>query len=222
MFWLGSFSKPTKESGGTERLLESRTSVVKGRHMTWAASDVLPNCPVTEVLEAARDANLAASASIGAARPHDKRPRVLVVEDEGLPAIELATELIDAGFDVIGPAGSFAQALSLLGQDHHGCDAAVLDVNLGRETSEPIARILLSSGVPFVTVSGYAREQVPSSFGRLTFLAKPLRHGLLVETLNRLLQEARADSREYPSRVVQQSSAPDLFSLEVQARSHHG
>ena len=42
-----------------------------------------------------------------------------------------------------------------------GCDVAVLDVNLGNETAEPVARELRARGTPFVVLSGYSSEQHP-------------------------------------------------------------
>lgn len=59
----------------------------------------------------------------------------------------IAAALSDAGCDVIGPASTVAQALALIAEG--GCDAAVLDANLGVETAEPIARQLIKSGTPF-------------------------------------------------------------------------
>jgi DNA-binding response OmpR family regulator len=70
-------------------------------------------------------------------------------------AIEIAQVLNEAGFAVIGSARAVAPALSLL--DEIRCDAAVLDINLGAEASEPVAYRLLSKGTPFVTLSGYSR-----------------------------------------------------------------
>ena len=89
--------------------------------------------------------------------------RVLVVEDEPLIAAEIAITLELAGFKIIGPTSSVSHALALMEGD--GCDAAVLDVNLGHETSEPIARGLISDGKPFVVVSGYSRAQLPQVWG---------------------------------------------------------
>ena len=40
-----------------------------------------------------------------------------------------------------------------------GCDAAVLGINLGNETSEPVALELMKRKTPFVTLSGYSRPQ---------------------------------------------------------------
>ncbi len=99
------------------------------------------------------------------------RPRVLVVEDEILIALDITQILAGAGFDVVGPANSVAQALDLM--KHIGCEAAVLDVNLGRETSECVALELKERGRPFLTLSGYSREQHPTAFSGAPALTKP-------------------------------------------------
>jgi PAS domain S-box-containing protein len=112
-------------------------------------------------------------------------PKVLVVEDEALVAMEIAHVLKEAGFEVLGPARSVALALSLI--DENGCDAAVLDINLGGETSEAIAQKLLAKGARFVTLSGYSRAQHPSIFDGVPALAKPLRPELLIAEVKRCL-----------------------------------
>ena len=109
--------------------------------------------------------------------------RVLVVEDEALVAAEISQILRNAGFQVVGPAGRVEKALHLLNEV--GCDAAVLDIQLGGETSELIACVLAARGTPFITVSGYSQDQQPRGFAGVTFLAKPLRAKLLVEHLRR-------------------------------------
>jgi PAS domain S-box-containing protein len=112
-------------------------------------------------------------------------PKVLVVEDEPLVAMEIAHVLRAADFEVVGPARAVAQALSLV--EEIGCDVAVLDINLRGETSEPVARELLAKGTRFVTLSGYSRAQHPPIFNDAPALAKPLRPALLVAEINRCL-----------------------------------
>jgi len=111
--------------------------------------------------------------------------RVLIVEDEPLIASEIESILSSAGFDVIGPAGTVRQALALMEQ--RGCDAAVLDVRLGDETSAPIAHKLIRSGTPFVVVSGYTRAQLPKDFQTAPLIRKPLRAGVLEAEVKRCL-----------------------------------
>ena len=128
------------------------------------------------------------AAAIAAADPAPAtrdRPRVLVVEDEALIAMEVVATLEDAGYQVVGPAGTVARALDLV--ERIGCDHAVLDVNLGRETAEPVALRLRALGVPFLSLSGYARAQQPPAFHGAPALSKPLRPKELLEELARAL-----------------------------------
>jgi PAS domain S-box-containing protein len=114
-------------------------------------------------------------------------PRVLVVDDEAVVALEIAQALGKAGFEVVGPARAVAQALQLINEA--GCDAAVLDINLGAETSEPIALRLSDRGTPFVMVSGYSRDQQSPVFSDAPMLAKPLRPERLIAELRRCMAQ---------------------------------
>ncbi len=78
--------------------------------------------------------------------------RVLVVEDEFLISLVACDLLEDMGAIPVGPAASVAQGLVLV--DEGGLDAAVLDVNLGGQQSEPLARLLSERGVPILIASG--------------------------------------------------------------------
>ena len=111
--------------------------------------------------------------------------RVLVVEDEPLIAFDVADHLRDAGFEVIGPAASVSAALRLI--ESQGCDLAVLDVNLGRETAAPIAEVLNTKSLPFIALSGYSSDQLPEIFQRAPLLTKPVNSKKLVSVLRRCL-----------------------------------
>jgi DNA-binding response OmpR family regulator len=112
-------------------------------------------------------------------------PRILIVEDDPLIGFDLAVELEAHGFAIVGVAPTVAKALSLFRQ--HGCDVAVLDVNLGRETSAEIATTLAAARVPFVAVTGYSVDQCPPEFARVPLLSKPFQTALLVAELQRQL-----------------------------------
>lgn len=116
--------------------------------------------------------------------------RVLVVEDEPVIALEISTALSEAGFGVIGPAGTVARALDLI--DRNGCDVAVLDINLGGETAEPVASRLTAIGRPFITISGYSPEQRPAAFAGAPHVGKPLRPDALIAEITRCLDRAAA------------------------------
>jgi len=80
-----------------------------------------------------------------------------------------------------GVAATVGQALDLF--NRHGCDIAVLDINLGDETASPIAQLLTEKEVPFVAVTGYSRDQVPPEFSDATVLTKPVRVEQLVSEI---------------------------------------
>ncbi len=116
-----------------------------------------------------------------------ERPRVLIVEDDLLLSLDLAQILSEAGFVAVGPARSVAEALKLT--ERPGCQAAVLDVGLRLGTSEPVARELKHRGTPFVTLSGYPQNRLPSIFTEAPFFAKPLQPGLLIAELRRCVNQ---------------------------------
>jgi DNA-binding NtrC family response regulator len=112
--------------------------------------------------------------------------RILIVEDNALLAIELAQALASAGFEVVGPALTVAQSMAAI--EKNGCDAAVLDINLRGETSEPVAKELNRRGIPFITMTGYARAQQPAVFERAPTFTKPVSMDLVIDQLHRSLQ----------------------------------
>lgn len=129
-------------------------------------------------------------------RPH--RPgilagrRVLVVEDEALISLELERAVSDLGGRVVGPAATVAEALRLVAGE--AVDAAVLDLNLGGERSEPVAQALREAGVPFVVSTGYGDEmELPPSFDGARRLAKPIGPAMLFGALSELVRQARRD-----------------------------
>ncbi len=119
--------------------------------------------------------------------------RVLIVEDEFFIALDIGEQLADAGFEVVGPAPSVAKALRLVAEP--GCDVAVLDVNLGSETSELVAQKLRESEKPFIVLSGYAGDARRPWFGDAPVLSKPLRMADLVAVLRSCIDASSAGAR---------------------------
>ncbi len=112
--------------------------------------------------------------------------RVLVVEDEALISLELAATVTELGGRVVGPAATVAEALRLVAKGR--IDAAVLDLNLAGERSDPVARALREAGVPFVVSTGYGEDvELASPLGEARRLGKPIGSGLLAEALSALV-----------------------------------
>jgi PAS domain S-box-containing protein len=105
----------------------------------------------------------------------ERRPavsRVLVVEDEALVALQLQSDLEEAGHQIVGPARSLKHGLMLASQEQ--IDAALLDVRLGRDTSAAIADQLLARNIPFAFATGYSDcALLPEHLREIPKLSKP-------------------------------------------------
>jgi DNA-binding response OmpR family regulator len=99
---------------------------------------------------------------------------ILVVEDEYAVAADLTWWLEDNGAEVVGPAPTIEDALTLI--DTHGAtlDRAVLDVNLRGEKVFPVADALMRLAVPFVFSTGYEDAVLPGAYAGVQRLTKPL------------------------------------------------
>ena len=109
--------------------------------------------------------------------------RVLVVEDNYLMATGLAAVLEQAGALVVGPAANIREALALLDPLP---DCASLDVQLGKETSFPIADELAARGVPFLFCTGTTAD-IPAQHRMRPVCSKPYRPRTLLVGLASLL-----------------------------------
>jgi CheY-like chemotaxis protein len=111
--------------------------------------------------------------------------RVLVVDDERLIALYDQDLLEGWGCTVLGPASSVAEALELLEADPP--DAAVLDFDLGGESSEPIAEALRKVNRPFVVTTGYERHHLGPCTAGARMLGKPVDAEALRSALTEML-----------------------------------
>jgi light-regulated signal transduction histidine kinase (bacteriophytochrome) len=111
---------------------------------------------------------VAESTEDGGRMPKD----VLVVEDNMIIALDAEDIMRKFGVGTVRSASSVAQALREISD--RPPEFALLDVNLGTETSFEIAKRLTELGVPFVFATGYG-EQVafPPEFSDAPKLRKP-------------------------------------------------
>ena len=109
--------------------------------------------------------------------------RILLVEDQALIALDLQVTLEDDGADVVGPFHRLGAAMRAASGDS-GLDAAVLDVDLGREEVFPLADRLAERGVPIVFHTGYAEpDRLRARYGGAPVILKPARPGELLRRL---------------------------------------
>jgi len=111
--------------------------------------------------------------------------RVLLLEDSMLIALDAEDALVACGVGEVVVAANVSTALSAMAEKLP--DFAVLDHNLGDETSEPVACALAQAGVPYCFASGYGdaleRMQVVPPYG---VLKKPYSRKELSEVLARV------------------------------------
>jgi light-regulated signal transduction histidine kinase (bacteriophytochrome)/CheY-like chemotaxis protein len=114
--------------------------------------------------------------------------KILLVEDQLVIAMDAEMMLAGKGASAIETAASPAEALRKL--SHFTPDAAVLDVNLGTETSLPVAEELARRNIPFVFATGYGDNiMVPQSFSAPT-IRKPYDEAALARALNAAMQQS--------------------------------
>ena len=96
----------------------------------------------------------------------------LIVEDNVIIAMEAEDVLRGFGFSDCRIAGSVQAAMEVL--ESAEVSFAMLDVNLGRDTSEPIATALQERGIPFIFASGYGERALQSgAFRSVPVVTKP-------------------------------------------------
>ncbi|KAA9018853.1 HWE histidine kinase domain-containing protein [Sphingobium limneticum] len=110
-----------------------------------------------------------------------KGRNVLLVEDNMIIAMDGEDALRDLGADVVTAAsvGRAHEAIAI-----QSVDLAVLDFNLGHETSLPIADMLAERGIPFLFATGYGDGlELPARFEAVTLLKKPYSGATLAQAL---------------------------------------
>ena len=98
--------------------------------------------------------------------------RILLVEDDPLICLDLEASLVDFGA-IVTAAGSALAGLKAMSTS--ALDFAVLDFEVGAETSEPIALAAKARNVPFLYLSGYSEhDERFSRWPGIPVLVKPL------------------------------------------------
>lgn len=113
--------------------------------------------------------------------------KVLVVEDEFLVATLIEDMLESAGCIVCGPVPRLAEAVEAANRE--ACDMAVLDINLAGERIFPVAEILIRRNLPFIFVTGYGANTLPSEYAACPRLHKPFKRADLLAALSSLVAD---------------------------------
>ncbi|WP_420145798.1 HWE histidine kinase domain-containing protein [Sphingobium sp.] len=118
-----------------------------------------------------------------------KGRNVLLVEDNMIIAMDGEDALRDLGAEVMTAAsvGRAHEAIAI-----KPVDIAVLDFNLGAETSLPVADLLAERGIPFLFATGYGDGlELPSRFADVTLVKKPYNGATLAQALAPVIAAGR-------------------------------
>ncbi len=132
---------------GGEAQIKYRLSGVEARF-------VIPQRYVRTVAGSAKAAGSEKPDSVGAPLRGEATPsHVLVVEDSMIIALDTEDSLRALGVATVTTAGNVATALASIEADTP--EFAIIDYNLGNETSDPVADELRRRSIPFVLATGY-------------------------------------------------------------------
>ena len=127
----------------------------------------------------------------------DQQPVVLLTETDAMIGADLSDALEKAGYRVLGPVGTMAEALHLLEQDKP--TLAVIDVLLKDGRCTALVRELRQRSVPFLVHSGCRQDQrLAADFQGAPWLSKPATPWDVVSTLDELSFSAPMPVSEVP------------------------
>lgn len=130
------------------------------------------------------------------------RGRILIVEDQLPLALEMQKHLRDAGYRIVGPAGSHGEVERLVRGGR--LDAAVIDVDSRRSAPFAVADWLAAEQVPFAVIADDA-SALPHELALRPLITKPVSPGALVDTVDQLVNGGQG------AMVIPYARGPRLF-----------
>ncbi|MEN3793124.1 HWE histidine kinase domain-containing protein [Fulvimarina sp. MAC3] len=116
----------------------------------------------------------------------------LLVEDNVIISLDAEQLLETHGASAVFIGANVSEARRIL--DTESVDIAMLDVNLGSETSFPLVEPLVERGIPFVFVTGYGEKiEFPEAAGaNVEAVKKPFSEDELLAALDRAIKRSKA------------------------------
>lgn len=166
---------PTRRGFGTTLIEKSIPYELKGTAtVDYAVTGVTARfqIPGRYVRFDADQPGVDAGASPTAGKARTEGGVALLVEDNVIIAMDAEAMLRDLGFADVVVASNVNAAMQLVNETVPSF--ALLDINLGGETSLPVAEVLLEAGVPFAFASGYGDvTKVTDRFRDVAIVTKP-------------------------------------------------
>ena len=119
-----------------------------------------------------------------------RKPRVLIVEDNHIIALDLGEVLKDYGCEVVGPEVTVATALKIL--EGGEVDIALVDFTLKDGSAERLLDDLNRRGIPFAICTG---ADLAALYPHAPLLSKPFTTKDVTTVVNSLMAARLATSR---------------------------
>jgi CheY-like chemotaxis protein len=121
-----------------------------------------------------------------------ERPRILVVEDEFIIALDLSETVQDLGYAIEGPYPGKEKAFRAI--EHELPDCAILDVFTDDGEVYPLADALTEAGVPIIFHSGHVSpSEVRQRYPEAWACAKPCSPDKLIDVLQEAVERAKVN-----------------------------
>ena len=127
-------------------------------------------------------------------------PRLLVAEPRPVTSLGLQRTLREAGYRIVGPIATAAEACSLI--DGGAIDGAIVDLDLDPASVTAIVDLLDRAALPVLFLSGAALGELPRRHRNGTLLAKPYAHASLLQAVGRLLAPTWDDDRSGDDQAI--------------------
>jgi CheY-like chemotaxis protein len=149
-------------------------------------------------------------------------PRILIVEDEPIIALNYASILEEAGLEVAGPVGTVKKGLTTIATVP--LDGAILDIDLAGVPVDPIVMALRRKGLPYIFVSAFPNLVGP--YRDAIFLEKPCTASDLINAATALVARASPfdglDPRTWDAQTLDLLQEAVKEALEVYRRQLDG
>ena len=182
---------PSRQGFGTTIIEKTIPYELKGTVKTrylvtgFEADIMIPSTAVSDTQEVVADKTMSV-ADNKEKRSIKLSGDVLIVEDNMLIALDASDILKDNGADDVHMSGSVADALAVL--EANTITFALLDVNLGDQTSLPVAQVLADRNIPFVLATGYGdAESITASYPPAVIAKKPFTAESIVKAISSAL-----------------------------------
>jgi CheY-like chemotaxis protein len=117
--------------------------------------------------------------------------RVLIVEDDYIIAMCLASQVAEAGCNHVGIARSVEAALDIIATAD--VDGAIVEVELMGERTFRVADALAARHIPFVFATAMRRRDAPARYANVPWLEKPYSPRALGSVIDGVMRPAKKD-----------------------------